>query len=354
MMMNTKILPQLKIILMTSTDTGCDYIKYFKQLNFVKLSLIVTNPDRPRGRGHRKFPVKAKVAEFCDQKKICVFQPESVNSFLSIKVLKEISADIIIVVDFGQILSSEVLNIPRLGSFNIHYSLLPDLRGPEPVRWALLKGYTETGVTLIKMNEEIDKGEIVLKKETTIIEEYNYGILKENLTNEGVDLVKKFLETIYTGKNIKYVPQGDVSGFDYASKIDKKICLIDWNLSADEIIARIRAMSPEPGCWTSFKDSKMKLKIIQARKTNISFCDSWSGHCGARKKTTNKRRFLAEQIAGIVVEVTKKSFTISAFGSGPSANGGIEILKIQKEGKKIMDVAQFLAGNPVKEGQHLI
>ncbi len=303
------MIKKLDILLASGTEIGCRFVKILNNLKFVNLVLVVTGVDKHKGRG-RKIK-RAHVAQYCDINNIKVFQSENINSKESIAKLKEIKADMAVVVDFGQIFSKETLNIFSLGSFNLHYSILPDLRGPEPVRCALLNGYKETGVTLMKMDEKIDTGQIVSTGTVRIEEQDNYGTLKEKLTLEGVKLLIEFLTDLYNGNQIKLKSQEENVGCSW--KIDKEFCRINWKLSAKEIVNRIRALSPVPGCWTIYSKKCVRVKIIMATE-------------------------VTGDVGGKVVNVTNEDFTI----------GGVKVLEIQPAGKKIMTAKEFLAGNPVE------
>jgi methionyl-tRNA formyltransferase len=314
---------RLKIILMSSTDTGCRYAEIINSTEYADLVMVVTGPDRSVGRGRRMR--RAKVAQFCDIKSLEVFQTKNINSPDSIEKLKEAKADLAVVVDFGQILSSEVLKIFLGRCLNIHYSLLPDLRGPDPVRCALLKGYRQTGVTLMKMNEKVDAGEMIEKEVVSVEDRDDYPGLKSKLTDKGVGLLEKFLKNLYYGEKIKYIPQESVKGVSYAPKISKEFCRIDWKLSATEVVNRIRALSPSPGCYMVFPDRGIKIKVVTARAEDV--------HAGE---------------PGEVIRVDKDSLTVSC------GSKGVKILKLQPEGKRIMETREFLAGNPVKEGDRVL
>lgn len=308
---------KIRIILMSGSQTGCEYTEFLKSSSYAELDLIVTGVDKPSGRD--RAVKRARLAEYCDIKGIDVFQPENVNWSDSLGILEKHSADMALVVDYGQILSRQVLNIFPIGAFNIHYSILPDLRGAAPVRWALLKGYRRTGVTLMKMNEKIDAGEIVNSKFVKIDEMDNYQSLKKRLTQEGIKLIGEFLKKIIAGENIEYIPQKITSNLASAPKIGKEFCAVDWKLTSSEIVNRIRALNPYPGCCTMINKKNGKIKIIMARD----------------KKKVNG-------VPGEVYKVTKGSFTVYA------GKGGVEILELQPSGKRVMNTRDFLAGNFVK------
>jgi methionyl-tRNA formyltransferase len=310
---------KLKVVFMSGTETGCDYIKDLNKLGYIELALVVTGMDRPVGRGQKVK--KPPVAKYCNEDNVKVFQTGSINSENSIDKLRSINADLAIIVDFGQILSREVFDIFPVGSFNMHYSILPDLRGPEPIRWALLRGYKETGVSLIKIDEKIDTGKIAGIKAVRIEEDDDYESLKTKLTEQGKELLGKFLLELHEGNRPVFSPQTEHSDIIYAKKLGEELRRINWSLNSEEIINQIKALGTDPGCYAIYKKRNLRVKIVMAKESKVY-----------------------NNIPGSVAEVTKDDFTISARSSG------VKILKVQPAGKRIMKTKEFLAGNPVKIG----
>lgn len=306
---------------MSGTSSGCSYASFLRENPNSEIALVLTGPDRPSGRGRKKK--KPRPAEFCLRKEVELFQSDDVNSTESVKILKNLNADIALVVDFGQILSPEVLDIFPSGCFNLHYSLLPDLRGAAPVRRAIMEGRSKTGVTLMKMNRKIDAGEIVFKRELSIEPEYNYRVLKDKLTKEGIILAEKLIKYLSEEKKLPLHPQ-DSSEATKAPKINKQCCKINWEQSAVDIVNRIRALSPVPGCWTYFKRKNMRLKILKADVAEFDPGTLLS--------------------PGEVAESGKKSFSIKA------SPGAVKVLEVHPSGSRPMKTASFLAGNRVKKG----
>jgi methionyl-tRNA formyltransferase len=208
-----------------------------------------------------------------------------------------------------------------MGVFNIHYSILPDLRGPDPVRWALLKGYEETGVTLMKIDEKIDTGAMIDIKKINIDRSDNYETLKEKLTDEGLKLIDKLMNDISAGNEIRLEQQQTKDSISYASKLDKNYCKFDWARSPGEIINRIRAFSPYPGCKITYEKKNLVIKLVEAEPGLVAGGE-----------------------AGTLAEIDKNSFTLYV------NNGSIKILKLQPTGKRIMTAGEFMAGNPLEQG----
>ncbi len=309
----------MNLVFMSSTSTGCRYLRFLHAHSDVDRIYAVTCPDSRCGRGRKITP--SPVAKYCVEKGVDIIKPKDINSSHAVNMLKSYSAQLCFVVDYGQILSSEVLSLFPLGCFNIHYSLLPDLRGPDPVRHALLKGYEKTGVSLIKMNEKIDSGEILASKEVKITPEDNFKTLKDRLTSRGIEILDDLVEKTYSGEVPSGRSQLSSKNLNYAGKLSKEMCQIDWNLSAHQVFSRIRSLSPAPGCRTFHEKEKKSIIITDAEiDENI------------RGKP------------GMVSEVSKRCFKVAC------GEGGVKVLRVKPAGKREMDVSSFLAGNQIEKG----
>jgi methionyl-tRNA formyltransferase len=314
---------KIHVVLMSGTDIGCRFADALKNNGNVNLSLVVTGCDKPCGRG-RKLK-RAEVARYCDSDDINVYQPENINSEEARDRLKKTNADMAIVVDYGQILSKSILGLFPMGAYNFHYSVLPDLRGPEPIRWALIKGYVDTGVTLIKMDEYIDTGAIADIRTVRISVNDNYESLREKLTDEALRQLRKLILSLSKGESITLITQQMNKDLMYARKFDKEACRIDWNESSDNIVNKIKAFSPRPGCYSLNKKNNTVFKFIMAE---------------------NIKDFHGKP--GFVEEIGKDCFIVAA------KEGGIKIIKIQPAGKRIMDVKEYFAGNVIEKGDIFI
>ena len=300
----------MKIIFFGSSEFAVPVLEALKVKE--EVSLVVTQPDRKKGRTLKlsHTPVKETALRLG----IKTFQPDSVNTKDSIEYLKKSNADIFIVVSFGQILSGEVLALPKLYSLNVHASLLPKYRGAAPINQAIASGEKETGVTIIKMDERMDEGDIALK-ETVVIDERDDAVtLSARLSKKGAELLLKAIDSIKI-KKINLLRQDD-SLATYAPKLKKEDGLIDWCLSADEIYNRIRAFLPWPGCFTHWNEKI--LKIWKAR--SIKTVDSGSK-------------------PGTVLEVKKGTIIVN------TGKGAIAIEELQLQGKRRMNVEEFIAGH---------
>ena len=300
----------MKIIFFGSSDFAVPSLEALK--NQEDVVLVVTQPDRKKGRSQKISATAVKMA--ADRLGIKVFQPPDVNSGDSIKRLKDYSADVFIVVSFGQILKKALLDMPRKCCLNLHGSLLPKYRGAAPINWAIANGEKETGVTVIKMNEKMDEGDMLLKKSISIEDEDDAASLSGRLSEEGAQLVLKSIELAKSNK-ANFIKQENCE-VSYAPKLKKEDGLIDWNWDAYKIHYRIRGFMPWPGCYTFIK--KKMLKVWKARPVNISKPDSKPG---------------------MVLEIDKDGIVIAA------GEGSLRIEELQLEAKRRMKAEEFIAGH---------
>ena len=282
-----------------------------------KIVLVVTQPDKPKGRSG-KLQI-SDVKDCAIKNGIEVFQPEKIKEESSVSFLKSIDADIYVVAAFGQIISKEILDIPRYECINIHASLLPKYRGAAPIQQAILDGEKVTGVTIQQMNTGVDTGDILLQREYAISDDETGGSLFDRLSILGADLVIEALDLIEKGKIIPR-PQ-DESKATHCGKIKKDMGLIDWSWSAEKIERYIRGLNPWPSAYT-YMDGR-QLKIWKA------YVSDEKGECAT------------------VLKVDKKSITI---GCG---EGSVRVLEVQLEGKKRMEMSAFLLGNRILEGDRI-
>jgi len=267
---------------------------------------IVTVTDKEQGRGKKILP--SPVKQFAIEHNIPVIQPESLKSEEFVSQLKEINADLFIVVAF-KILPASVYNLPPMGSFNLHGSLLPKYRGAAPIQWAIINGDKLTGLTTFKLADKVDTGNIYLKEEVGIADGDNFGSLYEKMAEVGAGLVIRTVEMLDSG-NIHLLPQDD-SLASPAPKITKEICQLDFKKDAISIHNLVRGLSPSPGAFFFYNDKHFKIY-----KTALSDQKLYPGQ----------------------VMTTKHQIFV---GTG---NGSLEILEIQPEGKKRMTADEFLRG----------
>ena len=274
---------------------------------------VFSQPDKPVGRKQIMTPPTVKA--YALEHNIPVFQPEKIRNSYAIDIIKGLEPDIIIVVAYGKILPTEILNAAKYGCINVHASLLPKYRGAAPIQWAVLDGEKKTGVSIMQMDEGLDTGDVILMRETEIGEDETSAELFDRLSVIGAEALLEALEMIENGTAVpQKQPEGD---FGYAKMITKELCPIDWSKSADEIHNQVRGLQTWPVAATVI-DSKT-VKIHKTRHTDIK---------------GNK--------AGEIVDNNKR--LIVCCGDGKC----LEILEIQAEGKKKMPARDYLSGNRVE------
>jgi methionyl-tRNA formyltransferase len=299
----------MKIIFFGSSSFAVPVLESLAKAEDVVLA--VTQPDRQKGRDLKVAPTAVKLK--AEELGIKTFQPDKVNSKESVEFLKKFNADLFIVVSFGQIMSKEVLSLPKLYCLNIHASLLPKYRGAAPINWAIANGEKETGVTIMCMNEKMDEGDIALKDVLAINPQDDAVLLTEKLSVKGAELIIKTIKLIKDGK-IEFTAQNS-SEATYAPKLKKEDGLINWADSADKIYNRIRAFTPWPGCFTHL--DKKVLKIWKASATEAS----------------------ADAKPGTVLKADKSGILVKA------GKGALEIKELQIESKRRMTAEEFIAGH---------
>lgn len=216
---------------------------------------VITAPDKPQGRGQKL--VGSPVKEAAERLEIPVLQPTNLKDPGFQQKLKELAADLQIVVAF-RMLPEAVWDMPPLGTFNLHASLLPNFRGAAPINWALIQGEQETGVTTFFLQHEIDTGNILFQEKVAILPEDNLGSLYEKLMGLGADLVLRTVAAI-ASKDIHPLPQDEAMAIHKAPKIFKETGKIDWTASATSIHNLIRGLSPYPGAWTELQGKTCKI-----------------------------------------------------------------------------------------------
>lgn len=219
-----------------------------------RIQLIVTQPDKPAGRGQKLTPPPVKL--FALRHGLPLIQPEKIRQDqAALELIRTLSPDIIVVVAYGQILPAEIIYFPLFRSINVHFSLLPKYRGACPVAWAILNGEEKTGVTIFQLNEKMDEGDILMQVEVDIKPGENAGELENRLAHIGAELL---IETLSRIDHLTPVPQNH-SLATYAPKINKNMGKIDWLWSADKIDRLVRAFNPSPGAFTFFRGETIKI-----------------------------------------------------------------------------------------------
>lgn len=283
--------------------------------NGYNVRAVVTMPDKIGGRGHKA--IESDVKKYALSKNLPLFQPEKLKSPEFIDELRSIDADLFIVIAF-RMLPEIVWTMPRLGTFNLHASLLPKYRGAAPINWAIINGETETGVTTFFLKHEIDTGDIISSRKTEIGPDENVGSLYSRLMEIGKEMVIETVDNIISEK-LKTQPQPE-GEFVPAPKIFKETCRIDWNRNAKEIHNLVRGLSPIPGAFTELIDSKGNVINVKILETSVNPA---SGLTPGKVSTEGKRLLIG------------------------TSDGAIEILSIQPSGKKCMTGHDFLLGRDV-------
>ncbi|HSQ44939.1 MAG TPA: methionyl-tRNA formyltransferase [Ginsengibacter sp.] len=274
---------------------------------------VITAPDKPSGRGLQMS--ESAVKKFALSKNLRILQPEKLKDPAFINELKDLHADVQVVVAF-RMLPEAVWNMPPLGTINLHASLLPQYRGAAPINWAIINGEKETGVTTFKLQHEIDTGNILLQKKIIIGDTENAGELHDRMMEIGADLLLQTINEL-ADNNLKEQPQAwalNIQSLRHAPKIFTETCEIRWDKNVDEVYNLIRGLSPYPAAFTFLKEKK--LKIFNAQK-EIAVVNETPGQLVTDNKTYLK-------------------FACN--------NGYISIKELQLEGKKKMQVEDFLRG----------
>lgn len=281
--------------------------------NKINIVAVVTAPDKPSGRGLKltASPVKQAALEYG----IPVLQPEKLKSPEFLEELKSFDANLQIVVAF-RMLPEAVWNMPEIGTFNLHASLLPQYRGAAPINWAIINGEKETGVTTFFLQHEIDTGDIIFQEKTPIDPDENVESLYNRLMTIGSELVLKTVKEIQSG-NIKTRPQIFKDELKPAPKIFKENCQIDFSKTALEVKNFIRGLSPFPGAWTTINDKYFKILKVEIESV---------------KNSHENTSFLSDNKTHLKI---------------PASDGLLSIKELQMEGKKRMTIEEFFRGNKI-------
>lgn len=275
---------------------------------------VYTQPDRPKGRGHRLTPPPVKILAL--QAGLKVFQPEGFRESAAVEALRTLEPEVIVVAAYGRILPQRVLDIPRLGCVNIHASLLPRLRGAAPIQWAILRGDTVTGVTTMQMAAGLDTGDILLSQSTAIDPQEDAQALYCRLSQMGADLILPTLEGMHSG-TIQPVRQEEERA-TYAPMLDRSLSPIDWSRPADELHNQVRGLQPWPVASTVLEGKRWKIHRSRV-------CD---GPAAPGEAVVRDGRLYA--------------------GCGDGRL--LELCEVQLEGSRRMSAQELLRGHPLSPG----
>ncbi|MVX64540.1 methionyl-tRNA formyltransferase [Clostridium chromiireducens] len=302
----------MNIVFMGTPDFAVPSLR--KLIEMYEVTAVLTQPDKPKGRG-KKMAYSA-VKEEALKHEIQVYQPIKLKDDAElIQKLKELKPDFIIVIAFGQILSKEVLDIPKYGCINLHGSLLPMYRGAAPIQWAVINGEKVSGNTTMLMDVGIDTGDMLLKDEVEITDNMTAGELYDILKERGSDLLLKSIEGLVNG-SITPEKQGDKTF--YAKPLDKNIACIDWNKSSKEIHDLVRGLNPWPIAYTNYKGERMKIYETEALE----------------------EKSLKEP--GTIIEVSKNGVKVSC------EDGVLLIKKVQFPNGKPLSIEQYINGHEIE------
>ena len=306
----------MRIIFMGTPDFSVGTLEALVEAGH-EVCLVVTQPDKPKGRGKEMqyTPVKEAALKYG----IEVYQPRRIREAECVEKLRQYNADIMVVIAFGQIIPKEILEMVPYGCVNVHASLLPKYRGAAPIQWSIIDGEAVTGVTTMQMDEGLDTGDMLLKTEVPITAEETGESLHDKLAKAGAALCVETLAKLQEG-SIVPEKQGE-SPTAYAKMLDKKLGNIDWTKSAVEIERLVRGLNSWPSAYTY--GNKKVVKIWKASVTD---------------ENSN------EQV-GTVVKVEKDGFYVQ------TGNGLLKVLELQIPGKKRMDAGAFLRGYTIEPGE---
>lgn len=297
---------KVKIVFFGSSEFAVPSLKRIFESQHEVLA-VVTQPDREKGRHLKIQATPVKIA--LPPGKAALYQPESLRDYSAEKFLNSFSADLFVVVSFGQILTANILKIPRVFSINLHPSLLPKYRGAAPVNWAVINGETKTGLTVIRMNERMDAGDMILQREIEIDQKDTAEILNKRLSELGAILLLDAIRLIDEGKAI--FKKQDEKKATFAPRLKKEDGFIDWGKDSREIHNKVRGAAPWPGAYTYF----------DKKRINIWKADVLEG----------------EASPGEIVE-TKNALIVG------TKKGLLKLEELQLEGKKVLVASEFLRG----------
>lgn len=323
----------MNILFMGTPDFAQCSLKEIHEANYNIIG-VVTNIDKPKGRGMKLIPSPVKV--YAQENNMKIYQPEKIKKNQEfLEEIKKLKPDLICVVAYGKILPQELLDIPKYGCVNVHASLLPKYRGAAPIQWAILNGDKETGITTMFMNSGMDTGDIIQTKKIKIDENETTGELWNRMSKIGASLLIETIKQIEQGtvKRISQPEQGTL-----APMLKKEMAKIDWKKSAKEIKNLVRGLNPIMGAYTMLQNKKIKL---------------WKVQIITEKELTQKFEELKEydyHLKGM--ESGTVLFSDSKKGLYIKANEGIiQVLEIQGENSKKMTINEFLRGTQINVGE---
>lgn len=277
---------------------------------------VLTQPDKPKNRGHKLMPTPVK--EYAMTKNLPVWQPVSLRNAESLELVRSLAPELIVAAAYGKLLPEDILNVPPLGSVNVHSSLLPKYRGAAPINWAVLNGEAETGVSIMYMAKELDAGDVILQKSTPIGESEDAQALTARLAELGAEALSETVEALAAGTASR-TPQ-DHEAHTYAPMLSKELSPVDWMRSAHEISCQVRGLIPWP-CASTDIVSGEEMKLYAVLETG---------------EETKDR-------PGTIVAAGKQGIDV-ACGDGKV----LRVTELQAKGGKRMSAAAYLLGHPIQ------
>ena len=304
----------LNIVFMGTPNFSVPTLESLIQNKFNILT-VYTQPAKKSKRGQKIN--ESSIAEFCKKNQLSFCNPESLDNKKQLESFKKLSPDIVVVVAYGKIIPNFFLDIPKFGFINIHASLLPKWRGAAPIQRAIMNQDKKIGISIMKIKEKLDSGPVLVSEELELNKNSTHGEIEEKLSIIGANLLIKSLKNIING-NTNYIEQNHQEA-TYAPKIKKAETKINWNLDANKVLAHIHALSPSPGAWFEYENERFK--VLKAKITTMS---------------------------GKVANTIDENLTIAC------GSNSIQILELQRQGKKKQTSKEFLLGKKIKKDSLLI
>ncbi|MBU6409485.1 MAG: methionyl-tRNA formyltransferase [Verrucomicrobia bacterium] len=315
----------MKIVFMGTAELSCACLEKLAGDRRFPVVAVVTQPDKPGGRGLKPHPSPVKI--LAQKLALPILTPPKARDTDFIAALRSLEPDLIVVAAYGHILPPAILNLPKWGCLNVHASLLPRYRGAAPIQWAIANGEHETGVTIMKMDAGLDTGDMLATAATPILPDDDSQTLHERLGRLGAELLVTTIPGYVEGG---IVPRPQPSGATFAPKVRKEDGDIDWHLPAAGIVNRIRAFTPWPGAWTSLKTAaglrRVRMWKAQARDRRMETGNAWPA-------------------PGEILKADKEGIDLVC------GEGTLRILELQPESGRRMSAAAFLTGHALKAGE---
>jgi methionyl-tRNA formyltransferase len=298
-----------RILFMGTPAFALPALEMIHSNNFPVIS-VVTQPDRPAGRGQKEISPPVKI--LAQKLGLPVFQPQKVKDKSFLDIFYQLNPEMVVVAAFGQILPKTIIEFPKFGCLNIHPSLLPKYRGAAPLNWSIIQGETKTGVTIMVMDEGMDSGDILLQSETPLGATETYGQLYDHLAKEGADLLMTAIEQVIAGTALRH--SQDSSAVTFAPRLTKETGRINWQDGSISIVNLIRGLCPTPAAYTFLEGQALKIFTAEPKPGKI------------------------KEVPGTIGADTSPGLLVAA------ADGYVIVKEVQLAGKKRMTINEFLRG----------